>query len=198
MGTPPLFNGRLLIYMSIHESLQRAVCDRHLHYLPMTDRSDPVRRRMFIHEEVRAALLDGTTEVQRVRMMQLRADLERFVKGSALLMCFAPKKGKDDAHFALLNPPGEACWDVRSLTPSPSLRVLGMFADVDAFVALDWWPKRIKVAWSGKEPLGDDDLLWRLAIHECRARWHSILPGEIPVAGRDVRRYVTGYVDVRQ
>ena len=129
-------------------------------------------------------------------MMQLRADMESFVKGDVISMCFTPYEAEDE-FFGLLDPPGEAIWDIRSRTPRPSLRVLGMFPKVNTFVALDWWPRRRKLEWSDKEPLGDDQLRWRLAIHECRERWHNTLPGEVPVAGMDVERYVTGDVNVR-
>jgi hypothetical protein len=180
--------------MSIDESLQRAVLDQRLHYLPMDD-SDPIERSILLHEEVRAALLDGTTEAQRVRMMKLRADMESFVSGGAISMCFIPREA-DEEFFGLLDPPGEAAWDMRSRDPPPGLRVLGMFAKVNTFVALDWWPRSVKPAWTGKQPL-TCELRWRMAIHEVRERWHHILPGEIPVSGTDVRNYVTGIVNVR-
>lgn len=151
---------------------------------------------MYLSSDMYRALLHAPTEKQRVRMASLRADMEAFVRGDAITICFTPRKAKT-ATFGRLDPPGEATWDLRARVPSPSLRVLGMFATVDAFVAFDWWPRRRKVEWSDKEPLSDGkDLRWRLAIHDCRERWHKILPGEIPVSGTDVRKYVTRNVDV--
>lgn len=124
------------------------------------------------------------------RIGHLRADLETFVKGEEISLCFRPyDHGK--AYLGLLDPPGQATWDIRSRRPGPGLRVFGRFAARDVFVALTWWPRSRPVNWSSKQALKGNQLLWRLAILECEEEWNRILPGEVPVAGTRAERYVS-------
>ena len=175
--------------MSIDESLLKAVGKGDLAFLPL-DLSDPIERVMLISKEVKH-LLDGTQVAQAARAKSLLADLQSFVKGEALSMCFRPYE-HGEAYFGRLDPVGSCVWDVRSRKPNPGIRVLGMFAEVDTFVAFNWWPRSKKVSWSGKEPLGDKNSInWRIAMHDCDTQWHATLPGEVPIAGLEVNRYVS-------
>lgn len=176
--------------MSIADSLLKAVEVGDLAFLPM-EKSDPIDRVMLISREI-TELLNGANAAQKARAKRLLADLQSFVKGEVISICLRPYE-HGEAYFGRLDPVGSSIWDVRSRKPDPGLRIFGMFADLDTFVALSWWPRSIKVSWALKEPLGDKNSLnWRIAMHDCDSQWHSTLPGEVAVSGLEVERYVSG------
>lgn len=175
--------------MSIDESLLRAVAKGDLAFLPL-DLSDPIERVMLISKEVKE-LIEGTHAAQVARAQGLLADLQAFVKGDVVSMCFRPYEA-DEAYFGRLHPVGSGVWDIRTRRPNPGIRIFGMFAELNTFVAFNWWPRSKKVPWSNKEQLGDrDSMNWRIAIHDCDTQWHATLPGEVAVAGLEVDRYVS-------
>jgi hypothetical protein len=112
---------------------------------------------MFISEEIKA-LLDGPWNNQdlRYRAGLLKADLEEFVKGSEILVCLEPFAAKA-AYIGRLAPVEDGIWDIRSRDPSPALRVIGLFAETDVFVALRWAPRSRRIEWTAKPPLGRRD-----------------------------------------
>lgn len=182
--------------MSIDDVVQRAIERGDLACLPMLVPSDPRERVMLLGEEVSGLIMGPFTNVAHERRaFRLRADLESFVKGEEISICLTPRKA-GDADFGLLDPPGQATWDVRSRDPKPGLRVIGRFAATDVFVALGWWPRSVQVSWSEKPPLVDDELLWRIAIHDCDEKWNRILPGLVPVSGGKAERYVSEHYTV--
>jgi hypothetical protein len=192
-GSDTSFNWWLLIYMSIQDSLQRAVARGELAYLPMRLDSDPIERAMLLDDEVKELLSGPFRDIHHERRIgRLHADLETFVTGGEVSLCFTHHRhGK--AYLGLLDPPGQATWDIRSRNPGPGLRVFGRFAATNIFVALTWRPRSKHVAWSSKDPLADDNLLWRIAIHDCEEKWNRILPGEVPVAGTRAENYVSDH-----
>ena len=58
-------------------------------------------------------------------MGTLQADLELFAEGQPI----------DPKYLFLLYPPAEGVWEIRSIRPHPSIRVLGLFAQKDVFIA---------------------------------------------------------------
>lgn len=177
--------------MSICDELQIAIDSGALAPLPMHLESDAQDRTILLSKEIQQLVCGPyLSNSHEVRAARLWADLESFVRGEAVSMCLTPKKAKT-ANFGLLGPTGSATWDFRSRSPSPSLRVLGHFAQIDTFVALTWWPKRVQVDWSSKMPIGDDDMAWRIAIHECNQRWFEVLPNSVPLSGLKGENYVS-------
>lgn len=176
--------------MSIGGDLQHALAGG-LKPLPMRLETDPQNRVMLLSKEIQELVLGPyLTKAHEVRAQKLWADLESFVRGENVSMSLTPMKAKSAA-FGLLKPVGAAIFDFRSRDPSPSLRILGHFHGVDRFVALTWWPKRVKVDWSKKEPLVDDPLRWRLAMHECSKNWFELLPNSVPISGLKGEKYVS-------
>ena len=186
------FNGQLLIYMSIHTALQTAVTAKESRFLPM-DRSEPVARVMLIAQEVQTLLEVSGRNAARIQ--RLLADLQAFVRGDVISMCFTPRQHKE-AYLGRLEPTDTGCWDVRCRDPDPSLRVFGHFVRPDFFVAIDWWPRWKRVPWSDKEPLLKDDDRWAFAIAECGKKFSSILPGIRPVVSTEVAKHVSEHVNL--
>lgn len=159
--------------------------------LPMHLDSDPQTRTLLLSKEIQELVLGPyQSDAHESRAGMLWADMESFVRGDEVSMCLTPYRAKTAA-FGLLAPASGATFDFRSRSPSPSLRVLGHFLAADTFVALTWWPKRVTVEWSNKDPLGDNDLRWRLAIHECNERWFAILPNSVAISGMKGENYVS-------
>lgn len=178
--------------MSIGGDLQIAIGSGALAPLPMRLDSDAQVRTMLLSKEVRELVLGPyRSRAHEARAGLLWADMESFVRGGHVSICLTPKKAGKHAKFGLLDPISAATWDFRNQVPSPSLRVLGHFESVDRFVALTWWPKRVLVDWSQKEPLGVDVRRWRDAITECNERWYEILPNSVPVSGLKGDSYVS-------
>jgi hypothetical protein len=183
--------------MSIYDDIQSAQSRGELMPVKVSLDSDTQSRVLLLSKDV-YDLVYGPfkTESHEIRAAILRANLESFVRGLEISMCLIPKKGGKTAAFGLLEPIAKATFDFRSLAPRPSLRILGHFAACDTFVALTWWPKRVKVDWSNKEPLGDDDRRWRDAITECNGKWWQLLPNCVPVAGLKGEKYVSAKLHI--
>src|SRR5260370_28792640 len=101
------------------------------------------------------ALLDGPWDHEelRYRAGRLRADLEEFTKGKHITVCLEPFAAKS-AYMGRLAPVADGVWDIRSRDPSPALRVVGLFAETDVFIALRWAPRSNKPQWTTKPSLG--------------------------------------------
>lgn len=176
--------------MSIKAAIKRHVRAGRLFPLDMNVESDPWARGIFFTGEVKA-LLDGpwTAPECGARVLQLQADLESFVRGQSIVMCPEPFEA-DDAFLGRLHPPAERVWDIRSRNPSPGLRVFGLFAAPDVFIAFDWGPRSRD--WNGRQALGNRyGLLWEVAIRNCRGQWAELFPGHEAVEGVEVHEFVT-------
>lgn len=93
--------------------------------------------------------------------------------------------------MARLDKPVDEVWDIRSIDPSPALRVFGRFADRDLFVALIWSPRSVEVPASQRLPLGPrNSVEWRNAIVECKAEWNKLFPSYSPIHGGGIQEYV--------
>jgi hypothetical protein len=180
--------------MSIYDVIDDLVNTGRLFYLePVLD--DPVERTMLMSPEIRA-LLEGPWDSNDMedRCGQLRDDLERFVTGGAITLCFDPYIAQT-AYFGLLDPPTDAIWDLRSRDPDPGLRVLGAFADKDVFVSLLCAPRSVPVEWLNRKPLNDTEANpseWGRAIRQANAMWHNLFPTYRRHIGKQHDDYVTG------
>ena len=177
--------------MSIRDQIQSALAEQRLRTLPRRVQSDPVERVMLIGDEI-WQLLHGpfTSPAHSERIGALHADLEAFVRGDAVSLALTPFQ-HGVAYMGRLDPKGQATWDIRSRDPDPGLRVFGRFAARDIFVALSWAPRSIRLSWSKRVPLADRRLNWRLQILECEEQWNLVLPGAVPLVGKEVKDYVS-------
>jgi hypothetical protein len=189
----------LLIYMSIRDEINArlAEADPRLFRFEPSLPSDPECRSMFLSAEVKA-LLDGPWHDQdlRYRAGRLRADLEEFITGKEITVCLEPFAAKA-AYMGRLAPVTDGVWDIRSRDPSPALRVIGLFAETDVFIALRWAPRSRKPKWTTKPPLGaKDSREWRDIIVQCRTDWTNLFHTFQPVRGDCVHAYISESVHV--
>lgn len=176
--------------MSIHDEINSRLADGALFLLEPVMSGDSVQRTMLITPEIRF-LLSGPwdTDSDARRANRLRADLERFITGQFIGLCLTPYQART-AYMGRLDRPEDEVWDIRSVDPSPAIRVFGRFADLDVFIALLWRPR--SVDWARRRALrGGKSLEWHLAILECHERWGALFPGYQPVHGGNVGVYVS-------
>jgi hypothetical protein len=185
--------------MSIRDEINARLIEQPPRLFPLERslKSDPESRSMLISEELKS-LLDGPWEHSelRYRAGRLRADLEEFIKGEEITVCLKPFAAKT-AYMGRLAPVTDGLWDIRSRDPSPALRVVGLFAETDLFVALRWAPRSRSVKWTAKPPLGPrDSREWRDMTVQCKTDWKNLFHSFLPITGECVNDYISESVHV--
>jgi hypothetical protein len=146
----------------------------------------PAERRIVLMSPEIAELVSGLWEntLMGDRCARLRADLENYLEGAPLTVCWQPFKGRDHHQIARLKPVEAGVWDVRSVDPSPALRVFFCLAEKDVMVALTCSPRSVPVSWLERPPLGPRECKrWKRAISECKREWGILFPGYTPYVG---------------
>ena len=112
-----------------------------------------------------------------LRVAQLRATLERFVEGQPI----------DPKYLYLLHPPRDCVWEIRSVRPSPSIRVLGLFAEKDVFVATHH---------EFRCQLGEfESKAWKDAKSRAKAEWRALCHTYRPMDSTRINDLVSGALD---
>jgi hypothetical protein len=133
------------------------------------------RRVLLASEELWAVLnsAEGNDEWEK-RVAELQADLEVFVEGGPI----------DPKYLFLLYPSEDCVWEIRSTRSNPSIRVLGLFAKRDMFIATNYAFRDDLGGWQSRE--------WKQVKRNARAKWRGICLTYQPLKGTDVRKFVTG------
>jgi hypothetical protein len=171
-----------LTYMSTWNEV-KSPTGQTLYRVPQSFPGLPEKRTIYCSAFVRnlATGVNADTE-GKIRGRELRADFDYFIDGRKIYL--RPLFSRDEpAHMALLEPPDIEVWEIRSIDPSPSLRVFGSFTRKDVFVALTWAARRDLGGQFSKE--------WRAAIQEFREEWEVYFGTIRPLAGSydDVNHY---------
>lgn len=116
------------------------------------------------------------------RAFELRAEIDWFIDGKRLFLRPDYDIGTS-AWLARLNPPGEEVWEIRSLKPKPSLRILGTFAQPDVFVALIW-AKRTSLGAADSEQ-------WKNVIDQFKQEWQNYFSELRPFSGNYPDDYIS-------
>lgn len=116
------------------------------------------RRALYVTQPIWRLLNDETTDdISEERYGRLRADLETFVVERDL----APR------YLYWLTPRHDLVWEIRSIADQPTLRVLGLFAERDIFVALTIEERSELGGWDSES--------WKRAKRTAVQRWGTIL-----------------------
>lgn len=167
--------------MSIEQLIHWRVNEKRLFpLLPEAAGATP-RRAMFLSSELWDLLsadhmVDPDMED---RLGKLQADLEFFVENGAI----------DPKYLFHLYPARDAVWEIRSVRPDPSIRVLGLFAKKDLFIATNHVLRADLGGWQSRE--------WKAVKRAARARWAQMFHPYMPQIGTDVTQLVTGALDGR-
>lgn len=167
-----------LTYMSI-AALVRDRLDRGMlrPLIPKAAGTSP-RRAMLVTEDVWLTLSqeyeDGEMED---RMGTLQADLELFAEGQPV----------DPKYLFLLYPTLEGVWEIRSMRPQPSIRVLGLFAMKDVFIATNLEFRENLGGWQSRE--------WKNCKRLARTRWTNLFHTYRPIISTNVHHLVSDATD---
>ncbi len=177
--------------MSIRDEIKLLIADGRLHELTPIIESDSVSRHMFVSGEMYEKLqpeIDGKVAFD-PRFARLRADLEKFITGGEITVAHQPYKKPKKTYLARTDPVSDCIWDIRSIDPSPGIRVLGMFAEKDTFIALEWdFRERLD---------GPRSKEWRNFIVRCGAHWRRLFGTHRPHDGGKTSDILSkNYLDV--
>ena|SRR5579863_432479 len=111
------------------------------------------------------------------RVGELLADLELFASGAEI----HPK------YLFLLYPASKAVWEIRSVGSDPSIRILGLFAARDVFIATNFALREDLEGWQSRG--------WKDAKRLALARWRHVFHQYQPRKGSNIHQHVSGAID---
>lgn len=155
-------------------------CVRRQMLFPITPkaRGTSPRRAMFVIEEVWRILQSPEgDDAWEQRVANLQADLEVFANGDPI----SPK------YLFLLYPSRDCVWEIRSTDSDPSIRVLGLFAARNVFLATGIALREELGGWQSRE--------WKRVKRNAGARWRGICLTYEPMRDIHARRLVSGAID---
>lgn len=164
--------------MSIEDFIRFRVSEGRLYpLLPRAPGLAPVRA-MLVSTEIWSLLsADHEDEEMEERLGILQADLETFVTGRPI----------DPKYLFLLYPSSEAVWEIRSVRANPSMRVLGLFAKRDVFIATCIALRENLGGWESRE--------WKNVKRAARSEWNNLLHTYQPIISTNVSDLVTDAID---
>jgi hypothetical protein len=164
--------------MSIQDEILDRVRRKMLHPILPRAPGATTRRALLVTEQLYAVLTspEGDLEWDR-RVAELQADLEVFVEARTI----------DPKYLFLLYPLRDAVWEIRSVRDAPSIRVLGLFAAKDIFIATNHALREELGGWDSRE--------WKTVKRSARAAWLRLFPSYDPQGGSDANHLVTGALD---
>jgi hypothetical protein len=174
--------------MSIQAEIASRMTEGRLYALTQAVPSAPEKRRIFVVPSV-IEMLDGprTSSLHARRAGAARALLESFLRGDEIVGRMPPSK---DVHtvIALLDPPIGNVWEFRIGNPRPGIRILGRFAEQDAFVATNWLNRE-----DFRDPVTreDDSRKWRDEVVRCKAIWSQLFPPYNPFVGNTLHDFIS-------
>lgn len=164
--------------MSIAVEIGHRVSEGRLFPLTPKAAGSAPRRAMFVSNELWDLL--ATThddEEMEDRLGRLQADLELFAEGQPI----------DPKYLFLLYPARDAVWEIRSVRDAPSIRVLGLFAAKDVFIATNHALRETLGGWESRE--------WKVVKRAARACWNRLFGTYRPLTSTNVRDLVSGAID---
>lgn len=133
---------------------------------------------MFVSEDIWALLSTEHEDLEmEERVGTLQADLEQFAEGRSI----------DPKYLFLLYPASEGVWEIRSVRPEPSIRVLGFFAKKDVFVATNLALRENLGGWESRE--------WKDVKRSARTRWEHLFHTYQPLISTNLSDLVTGAIN---
>jgi len=164
--------------MSIDALIRWRVGENALFPLRPRGTGTPVKRKMFVTPELWELFEEEhEDEDLEIRLGQLQADLELFVEGQPI----------DPKYLFLLSPARQAVWEIRSVRPNPSIRVLGLFAKRNTFVATNFALREDLGGWQSRE--------WKEVKRAALAGWRRLFHTYQPLASVKIHDLVTGAIN---
>lgn len=166
--------------MSIDDLIRWRVQEGALHPLKPRAKGVPCKRRMYLFKDLWDVInREHDDEEFEARLGELQADLELFVDGQPI----------DPKYLFLLSPAGQAVWEIRSVRPSPSIRVLGLFAKKDTFVATNFAVREDLGGWQSRE--------WKSVKRKASAEWRRLFHTYPALGSANIHELVSGALNGR-
>jgi hypothetical protein len=164
--------------MSIDALINWRIQENALYPIKPRARGASLRRRMYVPPEI-WEMLQGVHEDEEMedRLGSLQADLELFVEGQPI----------DPKYLFLLYPARQAVWEIRSVRPAPSIRVLGLFAKKNVFVATNFAFREDLGEWQSRE--------WKSVKRAALAGWRRLFHPYDPLESTNIQNLVTGAIN---
>lgn len=155
-----------------------------IRWLPSLE-SDPVERELLVTPNLMEGFDEGTWKdpSYAVRFADLAGDFDRFVTGAWIPVGMDPQNKGADAYLARIEPVEYGIWTIRSVAPSPGMRVFGAFYDVDVFVGLHASFRRNLGGWGSRE--------WMAERENAIARWDSLNLGAKMKTGENIEDFIS-------
>lgn len=161
--------------MSIQDEILDRVGRHMLYPLAPQAAGATIRRALFVAEKLWSELNSPVgDDAWEERVGRLRADLEVFVTEPTI----APK------YLFLLYPARDAVWEIRSTRDDPSLRVMGLFPEMDVFVSTNHARRDELGGWQTRE--------WKIVKRAAVAIWRQLFPTYKPIVTTSVADVCTG------
>jgi hypothetical protein len=94
-----------------------------------------------------------------------------------------PYKKPKATYLSRLDPVADEVWEIRSVDPSPSLRIFGRFAEVDTLILLNW---------EFRKPLGGPGSGgFDIEREKCKVEWKKLFQTYPPISSGVVNEYVS-------
>jgi hypothetical protein len=182
--------------MSIRDLWEKRVQDHELFKLDFLIPGPPEARVVLMSPEMRDLVIGPWPETEMGdRCARLRGDLENILAGARVVICWTPHKGREHHQIGRLAPVEDNLFDIRSVCPSPGLRVLFHFAEKDVLVTHLCSPRSIPVPWLQRLPLlGARSKAWRNAIRDAKSQWSILFPNFEPHSGNHIDDYISNAV----
>src|SRR5437016_499064 len=146
--------------MSIYDEILGHVDgDRLFRLLPPLPRVGVPIRQMFVSTSIQSLIVGPwTDQAWEDRCNELRADLDMFTDGHSVITVAQKPFERKTSYLKRLYPERDEVWEIRSVDPSPQLRVFGRFAQNDLFIALTWELRsdlKDNTSWEGRQAWND-------------------------------------------
>ncbi len=176
---------RGLTLKSMHTILEERVLEGGL--LPWEPQivGDSCERTLFITDEINDEFDEETWNDQSLahRYAFLGADFDRFVTGDTVPIGMQPYDKDDMAFMARVDPQEYGIWTIRSVAPSPAIRVFGAFFQCDIFVAL-LTRRRMDLGGRGSRQ-------WAQAREDAIVLWDRLFPEQSRLIGGNIHDFIS-------
>lgn len=176
--------------MSITKNIKHRIAQhhgKHLFYLPMLMRGEPLIREMIVSEEVRDCVEPPWAENwMGQRHSEFRGVLDSFTRGDWLAVAEKPFDKPGDADLARVSPVADEVWDIRCIDPNARIRCFGAFGGRNLFVALTW---------QYREDLSSNDE-WKWEINRCKSKWDQLFDPLPRFKGVSLNEYLSNFTTV--
>lgn len=167
-----------LTLMSIQTLIQWRLQEGRIHELIPMPRRAPRIRKMYVADRLHLALMEAKPTIEETRRFaQLEADLAVFVNSPTI----------DPKYLFGLWPPRDRVWEIRSVRPKPSIRVLGRFAAKDEFVAIHYVLREDLGGWNSRE--------WKIEKQRAKTEWTNLFYPYDAVDEQDIHNLVSGAIN---